>query len=151
MLKNYTSGTPAERSIIFIENKLVCHGARQILKLYDDKNQVTGLQFSIPVNGIDLPFKLPARLEQCERILMGNLSSRARPETKKQIPAQAARTAWKILADWVEAQMAMIELAQIEVIEVFMPYLYDTQKQRTLFEIMKERGFKAMLPGGCNE
>jgi hypothetical protein len=147
MLKNYTSGINAERSINFIENKLVHHGAKQILKIYDDKNNVSGLCFNIMIDGQLLPFKLPARIDQCERILMGNLSSKARPETRKQIPQQAARTAWKILADWVEAQMAMIELAQVEVTEVFMPYLYDANKQRTCFEMFKERGFKAMLPG----
>lgn len=147
MLKNYTSGQPAERSINFIEAKLVAHGARQILKLYNDKNQVSGLCFNITIDGQLLPFKLPARLDQCEKILTQNLSRRAKPETKKRIPEQAARTAWKILADWIDAQMAMIEMSQVEITEVFMPYLYDANKQRTCFEMFKERGFKALLPG----
>jgi len=146
-LKNYTSGISAERSIDFIEQKLVAHGAKQILKIYNDENQVSGLCFNILVDDQLLPFKLPARVDQCERILLGNLSSRARPETKKQTPSQAARTAWKILADWIEAQMAMIELAQVEITEIFLPYLYDAKSKQTCFEKLKERGFKALLPG----
>ena len=53
---------------------------------------------------------------------------------------------WKILQDWVEAQMAMIELAQIEVMEVFLPYLYDGQKKQTFFEQIKSKGFQKLLP-----
>jgi hypothetical protein len=146
MLKNYTSEQPAERSISFIETKLVAHGARQILKLYNDNNQVSGLCFNIPIDGQVLPFKLPARLDQCEKILTQNLSRRCKPETKKRIPEQSARTAWKNISDWVDAQMALIEMSQVEITEVFMPYLYDTKKNQTCFEMMKERGFKALLP-----
>ena len=82
---------------------------------------------------------------------MVNTSKRAQPETIKKIPAQAERTAWKILSDWVEAQMAMIELAQVEFTEVFMPYLYNHQKQETYFEMIKARGFKALPAGIVSE
>lgn len=146
-LKNYTSKIPASRSISYIESKLAQNGARQILKTYDDDGKVTGMCFTIPINGHDMPFKLPARVDRCETVLMQATTSRTRPETLKKIPKQAERTAWKILSDWVEAQMAMIELAQIEVMEVFMPYLYDGKSGQTYYEIMKDQQFKA-LPGG---
>ena len=151
MLKNYTSTVPAVRSISYIETKLAQNGARQILKLYDEESRVTGLCFIIPMNGRDMPFKLPANIEACERTLRANLSSRARPETKKKIVQQAERTAWKILLDWVEAQIAMIELAQVEVLEVFLPYVYDHSKQQTYFEKLKERNYRALLPAGNTE
>jgi hypothetical protein len=148
MLKNYTSSVSAERSISFIESKLAHHGAKSILKEYDANKQVSGVSFIIPVNGADLPFKLPARIAECEKILLGQLSSRSRPETKKKISEQAARTAWKIQADWIEAQMAMVELAQVEITEVFLPYLFNFQTQKTAFQTFKEKGFKNLLPAG---
>ncbi len=129
-----------------IEAKLANHGASQILKLYDDQKRVKGICFIIVMGGREIPFKLPARVAECENVLRSNLSSRARPETIKKIAAQAERTAWKILLDWVEAQMAMIELAQVEIMEVFLPYLYDRQEKKTYFELIKSRGYKA-LPG----
>ena len=43
--------------------------------------------------------------------------------------------------------MAMIELAQVELMEVFLPYVYDHQKQQTYFEKLKERNYKALLSG----
>ena len=40
----------------------------------------------------------------------------------------------------------MIELAQTEIMEVFLPYVYDHQKQTTYFETLKQKGYKALLP-----
>lgn len=146
MLKNYTSTVPASRSVAYIESKLVANGAQKILKQYSPAGSLTGICFTLPVEGNDILFSLPARIENCERVLEARLSSRAQPATRKKVPEQAERTAWKILSDWVEAQMAMIELAQVEPMEVFLPYVYDPIKEQTFFETVKEKKFK-MLPG----
>jgi hypothetical protein len=66
------------------------------------------------------------------------------PGTIAKIKEQSERTAWKLLSDWVDIQMSLIELDQVELIEVFMPYLYDVAKDQTFFEKMKAEGF-AML------
>ncbi|GAF74960.1 unnamed protein product [marine sediment metagenome] len=146
MLKNYTSKVPANTSLAYIERKLVQHGATRILKTYDsERKRVTAMCFAMEIDGVDVHFRLPARVANCEQVLRANLTSRSRPETIKKMPAQAERTAWKIVLDWVEAQMAMIELAQIEVMEVFMPYVFDGKQ--TYYELIKEKGYKALLPG----
>jgi hypothetical protein len=147
MLKNYTSQVPVSTSVSFIEQCLTKNGARQILKEYDATGRCDGICFSIPMNGQEVHFKLPAQIANCERVLFENLSRRAKPETKKQVPKQAERTAWKILSDWVEAQMAMIELAQVEVMEVFMPY--DPATKQTFFQMAKANNFHKLLPGGA--
>lgn len=147
MLKNYTSSISADKSVLFIERKLVQHGAKQILKEYGPDGRVAAICFIISLNGNDMPFQLPANIAKCEEVLLANLSSRVRSETKKKIPQQAERTAWKIVSDWVEVQMAMIELAQVEFLQVFLAYAYDNQKQQTFYEGLKERKFKALLPG----
>lgn len=149
MLKNYTSQIPVSRSVLYIEEMLVKNGARNILKEYDPNGRIDGICFLIPMNGRDVPFRLPAQIANCERVLLSGLSRRARPETRKEIPKQAERTAWKILSDWVEAQMAMIELAQVEVMEVFMPYLiFDPVTRQTFYQAAKADNFQKLLPGG---
>ena len=150
-LKNYTSSVPAKNSVDFIEKKLVLHGALQILREYTKDGHLCGIRFSMLIDSQHILFSLPARVEKCGKILEANLSSRAQPATIKKIPAQAERTAWKILSDWVEAQMAMIELAQVEVMEVFLPYVYDPVKGQTFFEQVKEKKYKALLPAGTQK
>lgn len=147
-LKNYTSQTPARNSILFIEQKLAVNGARQILKTYDVEGRVTAICFMMEISGLQVQFKVPARVEACQRVLEDNLSSKCKPETRRKVPAQAERTAWKILSDWVEAQMAMIELAQVDMMEVFLPYILPGAGEKTLYELSKENNFKKLLPGG---
>lgn len=38
---------------------------------------------------------------------------------------QAERTAWRNIRDWIMAQMAIVEAGQVELQEVFFPYLTD--------------------------
>ena len=47
---------------------------------------------------------------------------------------QAERTAWRNVRDWIMAQMAIIEAGQVEMEEVFLPYLTDRQG-RTLYQL----------------
>ena len=47
----------------------------------------------------------------------GKLRRAGRPER-----AQAVRVAWRIVKDWVEAQMALVETQMVTTAEVFLPY-----------------------------
>ncbi len=148
MLKNYTSSVPAAKSIAYIEAKLAQHKARMIVKMYNLEGKVEAIAFEVDVNGTPLAFRLPAQIAACEQTLKGNLSLKARPETLKRLGEQAERTAWKIVADWIDAQVAMIELAQVDLLEVFLPYVYDHNRKQTYYQRIKERGFKSLLPAG---
>ena len=142
MIKNYTSQVPASRSVTHIEERLVAHGAKNILKLYESQ-KLTGVAFIVSVNGNDMPFRLPARVDRVEKTLRAEMR-RPRAESLQRVADQAERTAWRLLADWIDVQMSLVELDQVELVEVFMPYIYDHQKQQTFFERMKANGF-AML------
>ena len=48
--------------------------------------------------------------------------------------AQAAKTGWANLRDWVLAQMAIIEAGMAQLDEVFLPYLTDG-RGRTLYSL----------------
>ena len=144
-LMNYTSQVPVNRSISYIEDKLARHGASQILKMYTIDGQVEGIAFIISLDGVDMPFKVPAKIVECEKILRESVK-RPRKDTLKRIKQQAEKTAWKIVSDWVDVQMAMIDLAQVEFMQAFFPYLYSHSKQQTYFEIMKAKGLQKLLP-----
>ena len=84
-----------------------------------------------------MPIKLPARVEKVAQVMYGtkNLS-------KKQ-QAQAKRTAWKNIQDWIDAQLALVETEMVKLEEVFLPYIVDPEGI-SMFEIMEGRGF--LLP-----
>jgi hypothetical protein len=142
-IKNYTSEVPASRSVNHIEDRLVKHGAKNILKIYNEDKKLSGVAFIVSINGKEMPFRLPARIERVEKHLRESIL-RPRKGTLEKVKDQAERTAWKLLSDWVDIQMSLIELDQVELLEVFLPYIYDYEKERTFFEGMKSDGFKML-------
>ena len=141
-IRNYTSSTSIINSINKIEHRLSSFGASHIAKLYEEERPV-GMIFQIQINGMPLTFKIPAKSKAVFDVLWKEVR-RPRPETKKNIKAQADRTAWKLLSDWIDVQVSMIKLDQAETIEIFLPYVYDAKTDRTLFEKMKENNFKLL-------
>jgi len=142
-IKNYTSTVSADRSVSKIEQLLVSAGANNILKGYED-GDIASISFNIPINGQSFPFKLPSKVEEVKKALCDQLNPRTKSAMEK-ISGQSKRTAWKLLLDWVEIQVTMIRLNQVEFMEVFMPYLYDMENDRTLYEMAKEKGFQKLL------
>lgn len=49
---------------------------------------------------------------------------------------QAERTAWRNVRDWIMAQMAIVEAGQVEIQEVFFPYLTDG-RGRTVYQLYR--------------
>lgn len=146
-LKNYTSEVPMMTSMGKIERCLVEAGATDISKKYAD-GICSSITFRMMVNQVPLFFKLPAKVDACFKSLWGNMTPRGQQQAdRKKWVAQAERTAWKIVSDWVEIQLSMIHLEQAEALQVFLPYVYNPAKDQTFFESLKEGKFKALLPG----
>ncbi len=143
-IKNYTSSVPADRSILSIEKILIEMGATSISKDYQG-GKVSAISFAIknPSNDGIIPFKLPARKDPIQKLFLRNLKrpTRSQIESTEQ---QAERTAWKNVKEWVELQATMIKLEQVEFMEVFMPYIFNLEKQKTFFELSKESKFKML-------
>ena len=145
-LKNYTTEMSAAKSIGEIQGKLVAHGASAIMINYGPDREPTSLSFMIQHIHGELPFRLPANVKKVEAIL---LNMRARPpetwqadyaRVMERIHKQAARVAWRILKDWVDAQLAIVETEMVTLEQVFLAYLQITGEQ-TLYEAMVDRGF----------
>lgn len=145
-LKNYTSEVPAVNSQGRISKALVQAGATDISMKYDGGICVA-ITFRMLVDhgGVKIPlfFQLPAKVESCFDVMWKEIK-RPRPDTKMKTRQQAERTAWKIVSDWVEVQLSMILLEQAEAIEIFLPYVFDPQKQETFFQRLKGSGFKQL-------
>lgn len=146
MIKNYTSSVPSSTSVNYIEQKLVAHGATNIVKRYGPDKVLTSIMFQIDRGGQLVPVCLPARIDAVERTLKKQIR-RPKPGTMERVRQQAERTAWKIISDWVDVQFAMITLEQAEFLEVFLPYVWSPDKERTFFETVKDGGYKMLGSG----
>jgi len=145
-IKNYTSTIEASRSMARIEELLVEIGATNINKQYENKicTGITFLLFDLQLQQT-LPFHLKAQVEECFTILWKDVK-RPRPDTRDLLKKQASKTAWKILSDWTEIQCSMILLGQAKPLQMFLPFMYDTKNNETLFDKVSSGKMK-LLPG----
>ena len=136
-IKNYTTTIDAHISIGEIQGALAKHGAAKIMVDYDD-GRPAAVSFAINTEGGPRGFRLPAAVD-------GTLRVFARQKVKAN-RAQAERTAWRNIRDWVLAQMALVESCDAEMAEVFLPYLTDG-RGNTLYEVYA-RGQLMLGDGG---
>jgi len=139
-IANYTTTVTAKKSIKEIEDMLVAHGARQILMDYDHQGKPVGLAFIVATAFGVMPFRIPANIGKVKAVLT---KQRVRVEVSEEL---AARVAWRILKDWVRAQMAILEAEMVSIDQVFLPYMQMAEGGKTLYEVMV--GYRFQLPGG---
>ena len=125
-IKNYTTTIDVYKSLGEIQGSLASHGARQIMVDYDGAGQPIGVMFGIETTAGPRGFALPANVEGVRAVF-------ARQKLKA-APGQAERTAWRNVRDWIMAQMAIVEAGQVQMEEVFLPYLTDGHG-RTLYQL----------------
>lgn len=124
-LLNYTTKVDVYTTIGAIQGQVVKHGAKKIMQEYDDAGRITALSFQIDTpNGLRA-IKLPANAEPVRRVL-------AKQKVKCDVE-QSERVAWRIIKDWVEAQMAILESEMVQMDEIFLPYMLNSKGQ-TVFE-----------------
>lgn len=135
-----------------IQSFLVQAGARQVLTVYDDKREISGLHFTIEVNGAPAPFELPVRVDPIFKILNGrrqNGGQFSRGTMAAQDRERAKRVAWRQLYRWVQAQLALIDCGMVAAAEVFMPYL-QVAPNETLYQRAVAGGIQKLLPAPPN-
>lgn len=147
-----TTQIDALKTAAEIQSFLVQAGASQVLTVYDEHREISGLHFTITVNGQSVPFKLPVRVEPIVKAINGrrkfNRTSMLRIDRE-----QGKRVAWRQLYRWVQAQLALIETGMVDTVEVFMPYM-QVSPEETLYQRAISGGFQKLLPqstGGTRE
>ncbi len=131
-LKNYQSRSPIDNIFKDIEKTLIAHGAKQIVREYEN-GLVYSISFLVPTHKGDIFIKLPARVKQVQK-LFDQQNIRYKPD-------QPYRAAWATIRDWISAQMALIDWEMVKLEEVFLPYAVDENGQ-TIFERLQNRNFK---------
>lgn len=142
-LKNYTSNVPANTTISYMETYLAECGVSGITKEFKAGIPVA-LFFHVQVGSKMFTIRLPAKVDEVHEFLWREyLTGAIRPrKTKEDFLDQASRTAWKIQQDWVQVQMSLIKLKQVDFIQVFMGFVWDGEQ--TYYDRLKGGGFKQL-------
>lgn len=142
-IKNYTTEIAEERTVGEIMGLLAAKGARAIRIDYDELNRPSGIGFVIVLQDLPVPFKLPcnfAGVLKARAAAYKDDSARQRFERSADAVPQSRRIAWRIIKDWVAAQMALIEADQASMAQVFLPYAVQNEKSgRTAFDAFMEQ------------
>ena len=116
---NYTTTVDSFKTVSEIEHILVKHNAKSIMKNYDGES-ITGLSFLIDTGVQQIPVRLPVKVDECLEVLKKEKKNSRRSNIKATME-QAERVAWRILKDWVEAQMALLDIQMVTSMLYFIP------------------------------
>jgi hypothetical protein len=126
---NYTTSIEAIKTAGEIQGLLAAKGAACISIAYQS-GEPTALQFVISVKGYEINFRLPCNIDGVHSAMKRDRKCPPRFQSRE----QAKKVAWRIVKDWVEAQLAIIESGQAEMAEVFLPYAVLPETGQTLFQ-----------------
>lgn len=144
---NFYTKIDASRTISEIQKTLAGAGAKAVLIEFDDDGIETAVSFRMLYKEAMISFRLPSNLDSIYVLLQNDDSRYSRPAFRTR--EHAARVAWRIIKDWVEAQCAIVEAKQAEMVQVFLPYAQIPDTGKTLFEHLELEQFK--LLGGPHE
>ncbi len=122
MILNYTTTIEPEQTIGEIQKMLSRFNVAAMMTEYDGHN-VSSVSFRLDLDGQPISFRLPCNWRAVEAILKkpahrGKLKCRM-----DEIDKQAIRTAWRVIKDWIEAQLALVEIDMVTIPQIFLPYM----------------------------
>lgn len=135
---NYTTSIDSEKSIMEIQKCLSKHGANKIVTDYFN-GLPSSLTFCIDIKGNMIAFSLPANYTG---VLKAMKEYKKVPRSKC-TEEQAQKVAWRIVKDWVEAQMAIVQAQIADMAEVFLPYAI-TKNGNTLYKEFQSNEMKLL-------
>ena len=128
---NYTTQISVSKTAGEIQETLAKAGARRVMIEFGDDHIPNAISFQIDYAGKTISYRLPSQWTGVHQSLLASDCER-----KYKTPEQARRVAWRIIKDWAEAQLAIIEAGAAQLTEVFLPYSLNSKGQ-TFFEVWK--------------
>lgn len=131
-LLNYTTTIDVDKTLSEIQRLLVRSGARSLLMEYTEDGSPRAVSFLIRTPGGEVGFRLPANIDAIFAVLCRQYSD-GKVQRRFASKEQAARVGWRIVKDWLEAQLAIIETEMVTFEQVMLPYM-TVQNNLSLYE-----------------
>lgn len=125
-LLNYTTEKKAEQTIAEIQKLLSRYNVSAMMTEYDGPN-VSGVSFRIDYKGQQMSYKLPCNWRSVKEIFVEKNANRkhvaGRLERRIDTDDEhVINVAWRIIKDWMEAQLALVEINMATIPQIFLPY-----------------------------
>ena len=145
---NYTTTIPVAQTAGECQQILAAAGAASVAVHYEE-GHASGLSFTLKTPHGTRAFTLPVDLGGMQRVLAEEARGGLRIHTKgAKVDSRehAARVAWRVAKDWLEACLALIAARMTTIETVMLPYLH-VDGDRTLWEAYREREQAAIEMG----
>lgn len=133
-IKNYTTSVDSYKTISEIQQILARAGAQQISINNDKSGNPVSLAFMLLWGTQAVAFALPCNFSGVKRAM----SNSKKVSIAKCTDEQALRVGWRIIKDWVAAQMAIVEAEACTMTQVFLPYAV-TNNGDTVYKMFEGR------------
>ena len=137
-LLNYTTTISTEKTVGEIQSMLGRAKAQAVLIEFSDGSP-TSVSFKLATANGAIAFRLPARIDNVYKVL---LRDRNIPKKARSME-QARRVAWRIVKDWLAAQLAFVEAEQAEMPQLFL-HCAQQHDGRTVYEALQESKFDGL-------
>lgn len=141
-IKNYTTTKDAFESVGEIQAMLARRGAQRLMIEYGPDQRVVSVSFTISTPGGIQAVRLPSNVDATLEVL------RRQKKTNSKVIAtydQAERVSWRILRDWLDAQLAILDTEMVTIDQVLLPYFVD-RSGRSVYELYGSG--QLMIAGG---
>lgn len=137
---NYTTKVAPAKTAMEIQMILSRH-AEAVMTEYANGKPMA-VRFLLTVAGQKVNYRLPCNVDGVLKALQ-----RDRVAFSYRNPEQAERVAWRIVKDWIEAQIALIDAKQATIAEVFLPYA-TAPNGETMFQMFEKQVARGLLTAG---
>lgn len=138
-LLNYSTKVSVEKTATEISRALAQAKAQAVLTEFGKDGVLEAISFRITSPYGLMSFRLPANIDKILAVLVRDKRLAPKLRTRE----QASRVAWRIVKDWLEAQLAMVLAEQVTAEQVFLPYLQNDAGE-TLYEVLKDKRFHGL-------
>jgi hypothetical protein len=157
---NYSTTVAALQSIGEVHKLLAKGGASAVAVLYGDGGYAEGLTFTLRTAAGPTHFALPVRLAAIRKILGdletdGTIRVHRKGQRKGDLSTteHAERVAWRIVLQWLQAQLQLIEAGLIDLPQIMLPYLIVGDGAHGVPEVLYQRwessaGARAAISSG---
>jgi len=130
---NYTTSIDPWKTVNEIQQIMSKHKVSHF-SIKNEGTRPVALSFTIDYKGIPMNFLLPCNHKGVWNIIKNDSDIPGKLRNEE----QAFRVSWRIIKDWVEAQLAIVDAELAPLPEVFMAYLVMNTSGRTLSKMILE-------------